>query len=46
MNDADVRQTDTVAAILRDTAALGFGMVSEPKVGAVSSQCGWRGRRG
>ena len=35
MNDADVRQTDTVAAILRDTAALGFGMVSEPKVGAL-----------
>ena len=35
MNDADVRHTDAVAAILADTAALGFDMISEPKVGAL-----------
>jgi predicted O-methyltransferase YrrM len=36
MNDSEIlRQPDAVARILRDTDAMGFNMVSEPKVGAL-----------
>src|SRR5687767_15911194 len=35
MDDTDLRPPDPIAGILADTAALGFTMTSEPKVGAL-----------
>lgn len=37
MNDSEIRGPGAIAGILDDTEALGFSMVSEPKVGALLS---------